>query len=68
MEFSYYEFNGKFIDFQVVETSFWFTWIRLKYELYDDNGNVKSVLLFIVKLFIFTPQNSIPMQLCFIYY
>lgn len=43
MEFSYYEFNGKFIDFQVVETGFWFTWIRLKYELYDDNGNVIDV-------------------------
>ena len=39
MEFKYKRIKGKFTDFEVVETGFWFTWIRLKYELYK-NGKV----------------------------
>lgn len=40
MEFTYKNLKGKFIDFQVVETGFYFTWIKLQYELYNEHGEV----------------------------
>lgn len=40
MEFNYRGLKGKFIDFEVVKTGWWFTWIRLKYELYNDEGTI----------------------------
>lgn len=40
MEFNYKGIKGKFVDFQVVETGFWFTWIKLLYEVYNDKGEV----------------------------
>lgn len=40
MEFNYRGIKGKFVDFQVVETGFWFTWIKLLYEVYNDKGEV----------------------------
>lgn len=39
MKFKYEGIKGRFTDFEVVETGFCFTWIRLKYELYK-NGKV----------------------------
>ena len=40
MEFEYNGLKGKFIDFQVVETGFYFTWIKLLYEVYNEKGEV----------------------------
>ena len=40
MEFNYRGIKGKFVDFQVVETGFWFTWIKLLYEVYNEKGEV----------------------------